>query len=95
MIINIKNKNPSDDTSIELTPKEFWKLFLSIRNTNQLTDKEIDVLSDYIVGQPKKLKGNYKTYVDRLTEKGMKLEERKTPKQATIQIKINVSEIMG
>ena len=91
MTINIKNKNPSDDTPLELNEKEFWNLFLTLRNSDKLTAKEIDVLSDHLSGQAKKHTGNYKTYVDRILEKGISLEERKAPKRATIQIKINVT----
>ena len=91
MIINIKNKNPGDDTPLELTKKEFWSLFLTLRNTKQLTNKEIDVLSDHISGQPKELKGNYKKYVKSLKDKNIDLSERETPKQSTLQIKVNVT----
>jgi hypothetical protein len=91
MIINIKNKNVSTDTPLELSKREFWQLFLTIRNTNQLTGKEIDVLSDHIVGEAKELKGNYKTYVDKLLQKNISLEKRTTPTKSTFQIKINVT----
>lgn len=91
MIINIKNNDIKDDSALNLTEKEFWKLFLQLRNPNKLTNKEIDVLSDHLVGEPKALKGNYKTYVERLEEKKISLQPKKAPKVATLQIKINVT----
>ena len=89
MIINVKNNDPRDDTPLDLTPKEFWTLFLTLRTT--LTNKEIDVASDFFSGNPKPIKGNYKTYVNKLKKKGIELKERTIPTNPTIQIKINVT----
>lgn len=91
MIINIKNKDIKDNSPLELSKVEFWNLFLTLRNSENLTPKEIEVLSEHLAGEPKAYKGNYKKYVDKLKEKNLVLQPRDTPKQVTLQININVT----
>jgi len=91
MTINIKNKDPKDDSPIELNTQEFWQLFLTLRNNKGLTNKEIEILSEHLAGTQKAHKGNYKKYVTGLVEKGISLEPREAPVKSTIQIKINVT----
>ena len=91
MIINVKNKDIKDATPLELTKTEFWNLFLNIRNTENLTSKEIEVLSEHLAGSPKEHKGNYKKYVEKLEKKGLSLEPKSIPNKVTLQININVT----
>lgn len=91
MIINIKNKDIKDNTHLELSKKEFWILFLTLRNPKNLSPKEIEILSEHLAGEPKPLKGNYKTYVNNLKKKNIDLSPKNTPKQSTLQININVT----
>jgi hypothetical protein len=91
MIINIKNKDIKDNTPLEFTKTEFWDLFLNIRNTKNLTSKEIEVLAEHLAGEPKEYKGNYKKYVEKLEKKGLSLKPKSIPNKVTLQININVT----
>lgn len=91
MTLNILNKDYKDDSPIKVSEHEFWKLWLRIKNVN-LTDKEIEVAADFYTGTEKALKGNYKTYVERLQKKGIPLKKMKTPAELTLQINIKIDE---
>jgi hypothetical protein len=91
MTLNILKNDYRDDTPIEMSAHEFWKLWLRIKNVN-LTDREIDVAADFYTGTEKAIKGNYKTYVERLQKKGIPLKKMKTPNELTLQINVKINE---
>ena len=91
IVLNVLKKDIRDDTLISMNEKEFWKLYLSIK-TDNLTDKEIDILSDYRAGTvPEKPSANYKTYSKKIKGKGYLLERQKVEGVIKLQININVT----
>lgn len=98
MIFNLLNKDLNDKQPIDLTEKEFWILFLTIRNTVQerLTKKEIEIVAEHLSGtQPEKPKGNYKTYLNKIKEKGVSLSRKQLPNKLTLQINAAITKDLG
>lgn len=92
MKLNVLNKNQQDESPKQMTAKEFWKLYLTIR-PNDLTPKQIDIVSDFWSGtQPEKITGNYKTYVNKLEDKNIPLTKQTIKGNVTLQLNINVNE---
>jgi hypothetical protein len=97
MVLNILQRNVSDDTPVVVSKQEMWKLFLEIRNikSQKLTSKEIDILSQIITGNaPEKPTSNWKTYVKKIKEKGIDPNAIKDidAKELTFQIKLVIDE---
>ena len=92
MVLNILNKDQSSPTTLQLTKKEFWKLYIRIK-LDFLTTKEIDVLSDIWSGAVKEIRGNYRTYIKRLESYKIPLKEQTIPtKDISLHINIHISE---
>tara|TARA_R110000851_G_scaffold193718_1_gene344518 strand:- start:32 stop:292 length:261 start_codon:yes stop_codon:yes gene_type:complete len=76
---------------IVLTTKEFWQLYLKIK-TDNLTAKELSIAADFWAGDPKPLKGNYKTYVEKIQKKGIPLKMVTVPKEITLEINVIIND---
>lgn len=92
MILNPIKKNVKDSSVEELTEKEFFIWFLTMRNlkVKNLTPKEIEILAAYTVGE-ELTSSNDKKYLKKIEEKGYNLKIQKiNAENITLETKIKI-----